>query len=95
MGRFYSGSCAASNAFILHHIITMTDDPVCKALAEAKAKKGWDYKTIASKLGEPEQHVIDVFTGHHKATKEEFDNIARVLDIHEQAPHNPQHSTVG
>ncbi|KAG9106288.1 hypothetical protein FRC07_008883 [Ceratobasidium sp. 392] len=72
----------------------MSDDPICQALAAAKEKKGWDYKTIADKLNEPEQRVHDVFTGKAKATTEEFNRIAKVLDIQEQPPHDSAHTTV-
>ncbi|KAG9105224.1 hypothetical protein FRC07_009482 [Ceratobasidium sp. 392] len=72
----------------------MSDDPVCKALAAAKEKKGWDYKTIAEKLEEPEERVISVFTGERKATTEEFNRIAKVLDIHDQPPHDSAHTTI-
>ncbi|KAG8764914.1 hypothetical protein FRC12_007808 [Ceratobasidium sp. 428] len=71
----------------------MSDDPVCKALAAAKEKKGWDYKTIAEKLGEPEDRVTKVFTGETKATTEEFDKIAKVLDIKAEPPHDSAHTT--
>jgi len=75
---------------------TTSDDPICKALAAAKEKKGWDYKTIAEKLGEPEDRVTKVFTGERKATPAEFDAIAKVLDIKpEAAPHDRAHTTTG
>ncbi|KAG8740005.1 hypothetical protein FRC10_004845 [Ceratobasidium sp. 414] len=71
----------------------MSENPVCKALAAAKDKKGWDYKTIAEKLGEPENRVIDIFTGKAKASEKEFDEIAKVLDIKEKLPHDSAHTT--
>ncbi|KAG8715368.1 hypothetical protein FRC08_010665 [Ceratobasidium sp. 394] len=71
----------------------MSGDPVCAALAAAKEKKGWSYKEIADKLGEPESRVTDVFTGKTKATHEEFEKIAKVLDIKSEPPHDSAHTT--
>ncbi|KAI0030546.1 hypothetical protein K488DRAFT_15047, partial [Vararia minispora EC-137] len=62
----------------------MAPDPQCSALNAAMHKKGLSYSQIANRLGTSEQHVVDIFTGNKKATKSEFDSIARVLDITSQ-----------
>ncbi|KAG9073640.1 hypothetical protein FRC06_011274 [Ceratobasidium sp. 370] len=54
---------------------------------------GWSYAKIAEELGEPEDRVVKVFTGETKATKEEFERIAKVLDIKAEAPHDSAHTT--
>ncbi|KAF7419303.1 hypothetical protein PC9H_001890 [Pleurotus ostreatus] len=71
----------------------MAPNPQCAALAAAKEKKGYSYGEIASKLGKPEQHVIDVCTGKVTPTSAEFDALARVLDITASAPHDAAHAT--
>ncbi|KAL5505084.1 hypothetical protein ACEPAF_6030 [Sanghuangporus sanghuang] len=71
----------------------MAPNPTCSALAAAKDKKGLSYAQIASALGEPEQHVIDVCTGKKRPTDAEFDALALVLDIKERPPHEGVHST--
>jgi len=71
----------------------MAPNPQCVALANAKEKKGWSYAQIAKQIGKSEQHVIDVCTGKATPTKQEFDDLAAVLDIKDVAPHDSAHAT--
>ncbi|KAI0821530.1 hypothetical protein BC629DRAFT_1587781 [Irpex lacteus] len=71
----------------------MAPNPQCAALAAAKERKGLSYGDIASKLGKSEQHVIDVCTGAATPTTDEFNALARVLDIKESPPHDAAHVT--
>jgi len=71
----------------------MAPNPQCVALANAKEKKGLSYSQIASQIGQSEQHVIDVCTGKVTPTKDEFNALARVLDITDSAPRDSSHAT--
>ncbi|KAK0495759.1 hypothetical protein EDD18DRAFT_1170609 [Armillaria luteobubalina] len=74
----------------------MAPNPQCAALAAAKEKKGVSYATIASQIGQSEQHVIDICTGKAKPTSNEFNAIAQVLGISSaSAPHDGAHATAG
>ncbi|KAJ3965993.1 hypothetical protein EV361DRAFT_770038, partial [Lentinula raphanica] len=55
---------------------------------------GMSYKQIATKVGKPEQHVIDVCTGTVKPTAAEFNALATVLGITDAPPHDSAHATV-
>ncbi|KAI0746753.1 hypothetical protein C8Q80DRAFT_1271596 [Daedaleopsis nitida] len=71
----------------------MAPNPQCAALAAAKDKKGLSYTEIAQKIGKPEQHVVDVCTGKVTATTDEFNALARALDITSPPPHDAAHAT--
>ncbi|KAJ3817408.1 hypothetical protein F5880DRAFT_1604459 [Lentinula raphanica] len=57
-------------------------------------RTGMSYKQIATKVGKPEQHVIDVCTGTVKPTAAEFNALATVLGITDAPPHDSAHATV-
>ncbi|EEB91297.1 hypothetical protein MPER_10368 [Moniliophthora perniciosa FA553] len=63
-------------------------------LNAAKTKKGWSYAQIADKIGQSEQHVVDVCTGKSKPTQAEFNALAQALGITDQPPHDSSHATV-
>ncbi|PFH48816.1 hypothetical protein AMATHDRAFT_64577 [Amanita thiersii Skay4041] len=67
-------------------------DPMCKAVAAAKARTGLSYADIAGKVGSSEQHVIDICTGSKKPTQAEFDALARALGITTPLPHDSAHT---
>ncbi|RDX54485.1 hypothetical protein K466DRAFT_646226 [Polyporus arcularius HHB13444] len=71
----------------------MAPNPQCAALAAAKEKKGLSYSQIAEKIGKPESHVVDICTGKSTPTTEEFNALARVLDITSPPPHDAAHVT--
>ncbi|KII85526.1 hypothetical protein PLICRDRAFT_44839 [Plicaturopsis crispa FD-325 SS-3] len=71
----------------------MAPNPQCSALAAAKEKKGYSYSQIAAKIGKSEQHVIDVCTGAARPTPDEFNALARALDITAPVPHDSAHVT--
>ncbi|KZS89153.1 hypothetical protein SISNIDRAFT_459151 [Sistotremastrum niveocremeum HHB9708] len=71
----------------------MPPNPQCVALAAAKERSGLSYAQIAAKIGQPEQHVIDVCTGKVTPTKQEFDALAKALDIKDAPPHDSAHKT--
>ncbi|KAL0958981.1 hypothetical protein HGRIS_014296 [Hohenbuehelia grisea] len=70
----------------------MAPNPQCSALAAAKDKKGLSYAQIANKIGQNEQHVIDVCTGKVTPTEAEFNALAQVLGI-QNVPHQGVHQT--
>ncbi|KAF5374166.1 hypothetical protein D9615_008903 [Tricholomella constricta] len=69
----------------------MAPDPQCTALAAAKEKSGLSYADIASKIGQSEQHVIDICTGKVKPTAAEFDALAKALNISGGVPKDSAH----
>ncbi|OJT07081.1 hypothetical protein TRAPUB_2113 [Trametes pubescens] len=71
----------------------MAPNPQCAALAAAKEKKGLSYAQIAQKIGQPEQHVIDVCTGAATPTTAEFNALASALGITSAPPHDAAHTT--
>ncbi|GJE92422.1 hypothetical protein PsYK624_085760 [Phanerochaete sordida] len=71
----------------------MAPNPQCAAVAAAKEKSGLSYADIAGKIGQSEQHVIDVCTGKTTPTKDEFDALARALNITAPPPHDAAHAT--
>ncbi|KAI0343766.1 hypothetical protein BDW22DRAFT_1428308 [Trametopsis cervina] len=71
----------------------MAPNPQCAALAAAKERKGMSYTDIATKIGQSEQHVIDLCTGNSTPTTAEFNALASVLDIKETPPHDAAHVT--
>jgi len=70
----------------------MAPNPQCTALAAAKDRSKMSYGDIAAKIGQTEQHVVDICTGVQKPTNQEFDALARALGI-SNAPAIPAHTT--
>ncbi|KAJ7651868.1 hypothetical protein B0H17DRAFT_1215124 [Mycena rosella] len=64
----------------------MAPDPQCTALAAAKNKSGMSYGDIASRIGKSEQEVINICTGAQKPTTDEFNALAKALNIQNAAP---------
>ncbi|KAF5390906.1 hypothetical protein D9757_004026 [Collybiopsis confluens] len=54
---------------------------------------GISYGDIAAKIGQTEQHVIDICTAKATPTQAEFDAIAKVLGITDAPPANRAHAT--
>ncbi|PIL27492.1 transcription factor [Ganoderma sinense ZZ0214-1] len=71
----------------------MAPNPQCAALAAAKDKKGLSYAQIAEKIGQSEAHVVDVCTGKIQPTQDEFNALARALDITQSPPSDSAHKT--
>ncbi|ETW75203.1 hypothetical protein HETIRDRAFT_412431 [Heterobasidion irregulare TC 32-1] len=71
----------------------MAPNPQCAALAAAKERKGYSYGQIAQQLGLPEQHIVALCTGTATPTANEFNALARVLDITSPPPHDAAHAT--
>ncbi|GLB40940.1 putative helix-turn-helix XRE-family like proteins [Lyophyllum shimeji] len=69
----------------------MAPDPQCTALAAAKEKSGLSYADIAQKINKSEQHVIDICTGKQKPNKDEFDALAKALNITAPVPRDNSH----
>ncbi|KDQ53915.1 hypothetical protein JAAARDRAFT_38886 [Jaapia argillacea MUCL 33604] len=70
----------------------MAPDPRCTALAAAQKRKGLSYSAIATQMGTTEQHVIDICTGASTPSQDEFNSLARILDV-SAAPHDAAHVT--
>ncbi|KAF9456310.1 hypothetical protein BDZ94DRAFT_1315270 [Collybia nuda] len=68
-------------------------DPLCSAVASAKEKSGLSYAQIAQRIGNSEQHVIDVCTGKTRPTTAEFDALAKALGITSGVPATTAHAT--
>ncbi|KAG7095254.1 hypothetical protein E1B28_006027 [Marasmius oreades] len=87
---------ATHQTIFIHPLQTtiMAPNPQCAALNNAKTKKGLSYAQIAESIGQTEQHVTDVCTGKVKPTQEEFNALAKVLGITDQAPNDSAHKTV-
>jgi len=71
----------------------MAPNPQCSALAAAKTRSNMSYADIANKIGQSEQHVIDICTGTQKPTTNEFNALATALGIQSQAPAIAAHAT--
>ncbi|KAI0701766.1 hypothetical protein C8Q76DRAFT_802720 [Earliella scabrosa] len=71
----------------------MAPSPQCAALAAAQQKTGKSYGQIAQELGKPEAHVVDICTGKSTPTSDEFNALARVLNITSPPPHDAAHAT--
>ncbi|KIM81296.1 hypothetical protein PILCRDRAFT_8958 [Piloderma croceum F 1598] len=69
----------------------MAPNPSCSAVASAKEKSGLTYAQIASKIGQPEQHVIDVCTGKATPTASEYKALAGALGMTAQVPNDTTH----
>ncbi|KAH6909894.1 hypothetical protein BKA70DRAFT_1561531 [Coprinopsis sp. MPI-PUGE-AT-0042] len=59
----------------------MAPDPQCSALAAAKNKSGLSYADIASKIGSTEARVTEICTSSQKPSTEEFEALARALNL--------------
>jgi len=66
-------------------------DPTCSRVASAKEKSGLSYAQIANKIGQSEQHVINVCTGKTTPTANEYKELADALGMTTQIPHNAKH----
>ncbi|KAJ3776172.1 hypothetical protein FB446DRAFT_324261 [Lentinula raphanica] len=86
--------------FILSFVSMNTDKLVFNVISPfflslvGTVSTGMSYKQIATKVGKPEQHVIDVCTGTVKPTAAEFNALATVLGITDAPPHDSAHATV-
>jgi len=67
-------------------------DVRCSALASAMKSKGVSYDDLASKIGVPKQHVVDICEGTERPTDAEFKQLSSALGISD-VPHTGVHST--